>query len=466
MNELCGMGAGELASLVASGRVSAVEVVDAHLQRIDAVNASVNAVVRVLGDEARARAEEVDRARAAGDVLGPLAGVPVTVKENIDLAGVPTTWGMSGLADAMAPGDAPVVERLRAAGAIPIGRTNLPDMGLRIHTDSGLHGLTRNPWDRSRTAGGSSGGEAVALATGMSALGLGNDLGGSLRTPASCCGIASIKPSSGRVPHASLVPAEDEPPVFQHFAVQGPMARRIGDVRLALAVLAGPHPRDPFSIPIQPTWPSLDRPLRVAVVPDPPAGTTDPAVAERVRAAARALDDAGCHTEELLPPRYDEVVELWNFLVTIDIRIMLPVIEPLLSRDARTFLHAAVDSQPPADLGAYVQGWMQRQSLARAWAAFFTEWDLILSPTWTQLPFQHGWDVASSDNSRATLELLRPVMPANALGLPSACAPAGLVDGLPVGVLLTGAMYREDLCLDGAELVEAALAPQVPIDPR
>jgi amidase len=465
VSELWQMQATDLAGLVAVGDVTAAEVIESHLERIEAVNPAVNAVVRVLADEARTAAKEIDRARAAGEVLGPLAGVPVTVKENIDLAGSPTTCGLSGLADAVAPGDAPVVERLRSAGAIPIARTNLPDMGLRIHTHSGLHGLTRNPWDAAVTTGGSSGGDAAALATGMSAIGLGNDLGGSLRNPASCCGIASIKPSAGRVPHAAYIPAEDEPPVFQAFAVQGPMARRTADVRLALGVLAGPHPRDPFSIPIQPTWPTIDRPIEVAVVARPPGGSTDQRVVDRVLAAATALRDAGLSVTEVTPPRYEEVLEVWSDLVFTDIRAMLPVLEPLLSDDARTFLHNVLDAAPALDLDGYVQAWMRRQSLARAWARFFTEHDVVLSPTWTQLPFACGWDVDSTQGSLDAIELLRPVMPANALGLPSACVPAGLVDGVPVGALVTGPMYREDLCLDVAEVIEAALAPAVPIDP-
>ena len=150
----------------------ATEVVDAHLARIDAVNSKVNAVVRVLADEARSAAVEADRKVASRERIGPLHGVPVTVKENIDMAGLPTTWGVPALSGAVVPLDAPVVEKIRAAGGIPIGRTNLPDMGLRIHTDSTLYGLTRNPWNRNRTAGGSSGGEAVAIATGMSPIGL------------------------------------------------------------------------------------------------------------------------------------------------------------------------------------------------------------------------------------------------------------------------------------------------------
>src|SRR6267378_1932578 len=208
MSEIWQLSASELAQRIVRRQLSSVEVVDAHLARIDEVNPALNALVRVLADEARAGAALADKKLAAGEAVGPLHGVPFTVKENIDMAGLPTTWGVPALAQAVAPADAPVVERMRAAGAIPIARTNLPDMALRVHTDSSLHGLTRNPWHPGRSAGGSSGGDAAALASGMSAIGLGNDLGGSLRVPANACGIASIRPSAGRVPDAGFVPAE------------------------------------------------------------------------------------------------------------------------------------------------------------------------------------------------------------------------------------------------------------------
>ncbi|MGI9009070.1 MAG: amidase, partial [Streptosporangiaceae bacterium] len=246
----------QLAAMIRGGEVSSREVVQAHLDRVAAVNPSVNAVVRLLPEEALAAADAADRAVAGGAELGSLHGVPVTVKENIDLAGTPTTQGVPALAGATASMDAPQVERLRAAGAIPFGRTNLPDFGLRVHTDSALHGLTRNPWNPQRTAGGSSGGEAAALATGMTPLGLGNDLGGSLRNPAHCCGVASIKPSTGSVPGATVIQPEDLPISFQLMAVEGVMARRVADVRAGFTAIAGQHPRDPSSVPV--TFTDLD----------------------------------------------------------------------------------------------------------------------------------------------------------------------------------------------------------------
>ena len=204
-DELWRRGALELAGMIARKEVSSREVVQAHLSRIDEVNPRLNAVVRRLDDTALAAADAADAAVAAGGALGVLHGVPVTVKENIDLAGTPTTQAVVAFADAIAPIDAPLVERVRAAGAIPIGRTNLPDFGLRVTTESSLHGNTHNPWHPTRTTGGSSGGEGSALASGMSPLGFGNDIGGSLRNPATCCGIASIKPTTGVVPFATVI---------------------------------------------------------------------------------------------------------------------------------------------------------------------------------------------------------------------------------------------------------------------
>jgi len=303
MTELWKRSAQELAALIASKQVSSTEVVDAHLSRIEAVNPKVNAVVRVMADEARSAAVKADRKVASGEPLGALHGVPCTIKENIDMAGLPTTWGVPALSGAVVPLDAPVVERMRAAGAIPIGRTNLPDMGLRVHTDSSLYGLTRNPWNLNRTAGGSSGGEAVALATGMSPIGLGNDLGGSLRNPANACGIVSIRPSAGRVPDAGFVPMQDWLLAVQLMNVQGPMARRVADVRLALQVLIGAHPRDPWSITAPLAGFPLPKPIRVALVPEPPGGPTDPPVRDMVRRAA----DAGYEIVEICPPRYEEL---------------------------------------------------------------------------------------------------------------------------------------------------------------
>ena len=236
--------ANDLAQMIAAGEVSSLEVVNAHLDRIGEVNGWLNAVTRVLANEARTAAIEADAAVAAGDELGPLHGVPCTVKENVDVSGTATTQGLPAFAELIAPTDAPLVERLRGAGAIPIGRTNLPELGLRVSTDNPLHGLTRNPWHPDRTAGGSSGGEGSAIASGMSPLGLGNDIGGSVRNPAFCCGITSIKPTHGRLPTYSVFEHDQNPALAsQVMLTDGPMARSVADLRAAMEVLPGRDPR-------------------------------------------------------------------------------------------------------------------------------------------------------------------------------------------------------------------------------
>ncbi len=468
MGEIWQLSATELAQRIARRQLSSAEVVDAHLARIDAVNPALNAVVRVLADEARAGAAMADRRLAAGETVGPLHGVPFTVKENIDMAGLPTTWGVPALAEAVVSADAPIVERMRAAGAIPIGRTNLPDMALRLHTSSSLHGLTRNPWHPGRTAGGSSGGEAAALASGMSPIGLGNDIGGSLRNPANACGIASIRPSAGRVPDAGYMPAEDRLMAVQLMNVQGPMARRVADVRLGLQVLMGAHPRDPWSIDAPFDGPALARPIRVAVLAEPPGGSTDPKIAATVRHAAQALADAGYVVEEVCPPRYEDAISCWARLIMADFQSVLEMLTPMMGADAVAFLNNFNQAIPPlADLAAWSHLMVERDGIARAWSTFMADRPLLLSPTWSQLPFEHGFDSATPAGSVAVKELMRPVVPANLLGLPSACVPAGRDEatGLPIGVLITGRRLREDLCLEAAEAIEARLGLATPIDP-
>jgi amidase len=467
MSELWRKGAVELAALIRDREVSSREVIQAHLDRIEAVNPHLNAIVRLLADQAIAAADAADRAVADGASLGPLHGVPCTVKENIDLAGTPTTQAVPALAEAVAAVDAPQVERLRAAGAIPLGRTNLPDFGLRVHTDSALHGLTRNPWNPQRTPGGSSGGEAAALATGMSPLGLGNDLGGSLRNPAHCCGVASIKPSTGAVPAATVIPPEDYNISFQLMAVEGVMARRVADVRAGFTAIAGQHPRDPLSVPA--VFTDLDPKTRerpaVAVLAEPPGGSTHPGVAAAVRRAADALADDGFKVTEAVPPDYEQAIELWSTILTADLTVIKPLLDQFMGPGGRQFLDYALDYLPESDVAGWAMAHTARHGLARRWSLWYQEYPVLLSPVWTQPAFPLDFDIASLDNAIATLELMRPVLPANLLGTPAAVVPAGMADGLPVGVQVMGGKYTELRCLAVAEAIEQRLGPLTPIDP-
>jgi amidase len=465
MNELWRNGAVELATMIRNREVSSREVIQAHLDRVAAVNPQLNAIVRLLPDQALAAADAADAMVADGAELGPLHGVPCTVKENIDLAGTPTTQAVPALAEAIAPADAPQLERLRAAGAIPFGRTNLPDFGLRVHTDSALHGLTRNPWNLERSVGGSSGGEAAALATGMTPLGLGNDLGGSLRNPAHCCGVASIKPSTGVVPAATAIPPEDLPISFQLMAVEGVMARRVADVRAGFTVMAGQHPRDPLSVTAVLTDLAPGELPKVAVLAEPPGGSTHPEVATAVRRAADALADEGFKVSEAVPPDYEQALELWSAILAVDLRVMREDLNQLMGPAGRTFLGYALELLPQHDLTSWAVAHTARHGVARRWSLWHQDYPVLLCPVWTQPAFPHDFDIASAEGALATLELMRPVLPSNLLGTPAAVVPAGLADGLPVGVQVMGGKFTDLRCLAVAEVIEQRLGPLTPIDP-
>jgi len=465
-DELWRLGALQLAEGIRTRKFSSREVVQAHLDRISQVNGHVNAVVKVLAESALVAADAADAAVQGGARLGAFHGVPFTVKENIDIAGQPTTSGVPIFAGAIAPETAPVVERMLAAGAIPLGRTNLPDMGLRIHTDSTLYGRTKNPWDAERTAGGSSGGEAAALATGMSPIGLGNDIGGSLRNPAHACGIASIKPSRGVVPDTQAFPSPDRSLSSQVMLNQGVMARTVADVRAGLETVAGHDPRDPVSVPAQLTDIVPGERLRVAVLAEPPGGSTHPGVAAAVRAAADALADAGHDVVEAVPPDYELSFLLWAAMLFTELHDIRDQIDLVMGEGGKALIANALDKFPKMSSLEYYMVHAQRDGVARKWGMWFVEHPVLLSPTWSQPAFVADWDISGEEGSMGTLELMRPVLPGNLLGLPCAVVPGGMADGLPVGVQVIGDRYTDLRVLSVAQQVEDALGTITPIDPR
>jgi amidase len=460
------IGATDLAEAIRSRRASSQEVVEAHLRRIEEVNPSINAITVVLAEQAVEAAKAADRTVAAGDDLPPFHGVPFTVKEDIDLAGTPTTLGLQALTGAYPRMDAPVVERMRAAGAIPTGRTNCPGFTVRWHTDNELWGATVNPWDRSRTPGASSGGEAAALATGMTPLGLGNDGLGSLRWPAQCCGISVLKPTIGRIPHAGTVDPVDAPIGVQLTVVEGPMARRVADLQAAFEVLAGPSWRDPWSVPAPLRGPEPARPVRVALVVDPAGHDTADQVRDGVRKAAAALEDAGYAVEEVEPPSIDAAAKmLLDMLNTPEIHAVWEQVSASMPADTRRFMsdfyEVAGDPDPVSTVGSFVA----RQSLLRAWSEFQEGHPLIVAPIFTDIPFEAGTDLAEGRVAE-TIRGMRMTLAVSALGLPAVALPVGLGDGLPQAVQVIGPRYREDLCLDAAAAIEDRLGIFTPIDPK
>jgi len=466
VSELWELGAFELGTSIRDRVVSSREVVEAHLDRIDAVNGDVNAVTQTLVDEALSAADDADAVVAQGEPTSPFHGVPFTVKESIDLAGSPTTQGLVALAEMTPSVDAPAVANLRAVGAIPFARTSAPDLGLRWHTDNALHGPTRNPWDPARTPGGSSGGEAAALATGMTPLGVGSDLGGSLRWPSACCGTAAVRPTLGRIPAATSLEPVNAPLTMQLMSVHGPMGRGALDLRIAFEIMSRPSDRDPWYTPVPFSGPAVPNPIRVAVTADPSGHGVDPAIADGVRRVAGVLADAGYAVEEITPPVVAHASDVWLTLVLAEVRMMWSLFEAILSDDARGFLAAALELRDPLAQEAYGEAFMERQGIARTWTQFQADVPLVVGPVGTQLPFAVGADLGGAgevDRLRRTLDL---TLLCNCIGLPSVALPAGIAHDLPVGVQIIGPCYREDLCLTAAWEVERALGTITPIDLR
>lgn len=460
--ELWRLPAHRLASLIAQREVSSREVVQAHLERIAAVNPQVNAITLALGESALAAADAADRnARNTGN--GPLHGVPFSIKENLDLVGTATTNGVPAFAHAMPTSDSPVVARMKAAGAIPLARTNLPEMGLRLSTNNPLRGRTLNPWNPALTSGGSSGGCAVALATGMSPFSLGNDIGGSLRNPAYCCGIAALKPTQGRIPHAGSLPPQDGGMAVQLMLVEGPMARSVADLRLGLSILAGADRRDPISVdvPLQ----GAPAPARAALVTRFWGKPLPAATLAAIRAAGKALAEAGWEVEEVEPPELERVQELWGRVLSVDFTQTLPQIRGLITPELHANLDQVCRHFDPATMPNLVLH-AERSRLMRAWSGFFAQWPLAVGPTWGELPWPVDADIDPVHGLELLLSTWRFISPGNVLGIPSVALPTGVADGLPTGVQIYADRWREDLCLNAAEIIEATLPGPAPIDPR
>ena len=455
-----------LAKAIREKRVSSQEVIQAHLDRIEAVNHKVNAITVVLEEDALRSASDADKKIEAGEELGPLHGVPLTLKENIDVVGSATTHGIVDLKYSMPQTDAPLVSHLKQAGAIPIGRTNLPDFGLRWHTNNDLRGATLNPWDPSRTPGGSSGGEAVAIATGMSPLGVGNDMGGSLRYPSQCCGIAALKPTFGRVSRIATSIFPDPPLFYDQFAcVNGPMARHVQDLRLALDIMSQPDPRDPWWTPAMRLGSTMPVPIKVAVTTDPTGHGCSSDVAEGVRQAADLLANDGYVIEEIDPPSVGESAQIIQQISAMEIKSYLPKILPIISQEAKTFLERIIGDTKP-DLPTYMKAIAERHTIAHNWNLFMERYPLVLGPVSTLQPFEVGYDIMGPEQSNHFIRSLGLTEICNLLGLPSLATPVQVIDGLPQGVQLIGPRYHEDLCFDAAEIIEQRQGVFTPIEPR
>ncbi|MEU9256814.1 amidase family protein, partial [Streptomyces sp. NPDC048270] len=396
-------------------------------------------------------------------------GVPFSVKETTPVEGVPTTFGVERFRSLVAAADAPPVARLRAAGAIPIGHANMPTLVLAgMHTRSELFGDTVNPWDSARTPGGTSGGDAVAVATGMAALGLGNDSGGSIRVPAQFCGVAGLKPTPGRFPADHRVLGPDDPgPASQLLVTDGPLARTVGDLRLAYEALAGTDPRDPRALPVPPYGPPLPSPVKVAVVADPGGHGVHPAVRRAVEDAAAALRDAGYEVCEVADvPRLDEALEAYGRITVTEFAPTWPMVRPLLGEGGDRYIEMAMEQTPPADAAGLVKLMGTWMNIRRSWAGFLDAYPLLLGPSFTEPPVEPGLESRDRAGRDRVASAMRLCTATSFVGVPAVAVPTGLADGLPCGVQIVGRAFREDLCLDAAQAVEDRLGVLTPVSPR
>lgn len=454
----------DLAAGIRTRRISSREAVTSCLLRLNEVNPAINAVVDVMVDEALAVADRADKAVSTGEPLGGLHGVPVTIKINVDCESRPTTNGVVAFRDRIANEDAPPVANWRKAGAIIIGRTNVPAFCARFFTDNGLHGRTLNPWAPGRTPGGSSGGAAAALACGIGPLAHGNDRAGSIRQPAYACGVTGIRPSLGRVP--GLQQSEREPTLVSQLCnMQGPLARSIADLRIGLEAMAVADPRDPWWCPV-PFDLGECGPVRVALFDDLPGVEIDPAVRGALRKAASYLEDCGYHIEEAAPPRFTEAARLFFTLVKTEERAgssrLIDEFGDDALRRARASTMATAESLSFED---YIAALARRTTILREWQLFMELYPLILMPVSWKLPAPVDLDQTGDAAVAGMIASLHPLLAISVLGLPGLAVPTGFADGVPVGVQLVAGRFREDVCFAAGEIIEAQCGP-TPIWPR
>jgi Asp-tRNA(Asn)/Glu-tRNA(Gln) amidotransferase A subunit family amidase len=445
MSELVQQPLWMIARLIERREVSPVEVVEAHLERISRLNPGLNAIVTLAPDV-------LDRARAAeGTTGGPLHGVPITIKDTIETAGIRSTSGSVVRQEYIPQTDAPAVARLKAAGAIILGKTNAAEMAMDYTADNPVFGRTNHPLNPELTPGGSSGGEAVAIATCMSPGGLGSDLAGSVRIPAHFCGICGLKPTTGRVPGELQFPPGIGP--YSLGAVIGPMARTVVDLQILLNALS----KDPFERQSQ----DLGG-LRVAWYTDDGVAPVTEETANAVRTAAQALSEAGLTVEERRPPHVERGNELWLKMFSRASVVQLRNVYKGREKEGGSFVSwrlGTAESSPPLTLDEYIAMWMERDRLREELLEWLETTPLIVAPVGATPAYPHDTlKVSVGGSTFGTFKAFSYAQTFNVFDLPAVTVPAGRSnDGLPIGVQVVGPPFAEEMVLRAAEIVEEAI---------
>jgi amidase len=355
---------------------------------------------------------------------------------------------------------------MRKSGAFPLARTNMPDFGLRYHTESDLYGATINPWNALLTPGGSSGGDAVAVATGMVPIGLGNDYGGSIRWPAQCCGVSGLRPGRGRIPfYTKSMSYGTIAPSLRMMAVQGPLARKIGDLRIALEIMSSSGSTDPCWIP-SPPGNNLTKSFRVAAIFNPGGFGVDASVSDGVKKAASILERNGGIIEEIDSSSLNESAQFWIEMISADIRSLhLEAINKNASIQSKTFIEELLSLQNGKSLGDYVNYLARINGIAQSWQDFFQKYDAVIGPVCSRNPFKVGADIQGVASAKSLIESQALTVTVNLLGLPSVALPVAVTDNIPQSVQIIGPMFNETRCLDLAQMIENEVGIFTPVYP-
>ena len=448
----------ELAAMIRAREVSCVEVMESVLRRIARHNGRINAIVVDYGEDALRAAEQKDREVASGTTLGPLHGVPITIKENIDVAGQATPNGLPAYADVIAPDHSPVTRNLLDAGAIVVGRTNTPELSMRGTTDNPLRGRTLNPWSEETSPGGSSGGASAAAAMGFGPIHHGNDIGGSLRFPSFACGLATMKPTLGRVPAYNPSASAERGLLAQLMSVQGAICREVRDVRLATRALAAADPRDPWWVPVPFDGPALDPPIKVAVTTEAHGYPINAQIVAGIERAADVLSDAGYAVERVETPSIMTAAQAWfDVLASEIVHFLGPIAREHGSETVQTIFENYQRVGNPVDAAGYREAIAARTALTREWNVFLDRYPLVLCPFLMRSMYPWDYDAQGFEQVKDLFTAAIYSTGVNYLSLPAGVVPIGFADELPAGVQIIGRRYREDLILDAMEAIEASV---------
>jgi Asp-tRNA(Asn)/Glu-tRNA(Gln) amidotransferase A subunit family amidase len=467
MDDLTLLSAAEMAARIRGKQLSPVELIEAHLAKIERLNPRLNAYVQIDADRARQRARQSETAVMAGKELGPLGGVPISIKSSVEVEGLGCEAGTRLREGFVARQDAPLVRRLKDAGAIVLGVTNSPELLMAWETDNLLYGRTNNPWDMERTPGGSSGGEAAAIAAGMSAGGVGSDGGGSIRVPAHFSGICGLKPTPGRIPATRHYPTSAGP--FALIGVVGPMARTADDLKILFEAMQGADDGDACSAPVPLRWLGEEevRRLKVGYFEDDGRTPVTPETRAAMRRAAELLRRAGLRVEAFRPDGLEEARLLWHkFFVTAGAMLIGPMFrerEQDLSPILKQFLDQA-RREPPHTGETLLDAWIRRDALRAQFLAQMREYPILLCPAAAIPAFRHGersWNIEGK--AVEYLDAWSYTEWFNLLGNPAAVVPVGRsFEGLPIGVQIVGRPWEEEKVLAVAGVIDRERGPWEP----